>query len=319
MEHSMCKYRLIILSLLIVFSAVHPAFGQTYSKLSPNSDLYCVYLPNGKTRIAVGKGDTYKTMGFKRAQKRTAKNSSRNRVKARKITRLIKKLQRQQNSGSLSINLNPKDVKAVQKFYLQGDLDIEVSPSISENIAKLESIRSTFYNNVDFNREIIKLIKKCKRREVPSPGTLPTMFINVMTSKWNAEHDSSGSGYVIVAAVVPAYIALQYPYLCYDHPTQSTRYDKATTDPCYAEGIKNFLTEDCANIVDRDSKGRPEFYLAALDKRNFYFKNRPGAASFTEAAAAAEVKLRTDDIYGWGDSVPYVTVPNIDACKSSAF
>ncbi|MCB0353922.1 MAG: hypothetical protein KDD64_10370 [Bdellovibrionales bacterium] len=295
------------------------SFAQTYSRLSPNSDLYCVYLPNGKTQIAIGKGNSYRHLNFKSATKRTAKDTSLRRRKAKTLTKLIKKLEKQRASGGITANLTPKEVKTAQKFFLEGELPTEVSASISDNIQKFELIRATYYNDIRYNRELIKLIRNCRKRKVPSPGTFETIFYNVMTSNWNAEHDSSGSGYVLVLAKVPAYIATRYSYLCYDHPTQSTRYKVASTDPCYAEGIKNFLTEDCANIVERDSKGRPEFYLAALDKRNFFFKNRPNATSFQQAASNAETALRTGDIYGWGDSVPYAVVNNADACQQSAF
>jgi hypothetical protein len=295
-----------------------PTHAQLYNPLSPNSDLTCVYLPNGKTQLARATDAGYSSIGFKRATKQTAKRISKLRKKARQVTRMMKKLKRQQKKGIFSIDLKPKEVKAVSKFYLQGELSSDIPASINDNIEKLDQVRKIFYNEIEYEKELIKLIKKCRKREVPSPGTFETIFVNIMQYDWNAERDSSGGGYVVVFAKVPAFIRNRYSYLCYDHPRQGTRYKGATTDPCYYELLSHKDPDTCNNLIEYNSKGQPEYYLALMEKRNFYFKNRPGAPSFEQAAKAAEANLRTNPIYGWSDSVAYAAV-GVNSCNQSVF
>lgn len=308
-----------VLSTLLLFSA--EATAQIYVPLSPNSDLRCIYLPNGKTLIARENSRGYKKLSFETAIKSTAKNLSKDRKLVKQLNELIKDIQGQSSRGIFPIQLNAKEVKAIGRFYVAGELGADIPLSPADNITKLESVRGTFASNIVFETELIKLIQKCKKKQVPSPGTLETIFVNIKSDPYDAKNDLSGSGLVVVYAKVPAYLVRLAPSLCYDHPRQGTRYMSASSVPCVSRGLfyQDSDPSTCDNLIERDSKGNPEFYLAFMEERNFFFKERAGATTFEQAAKGAEADLRTNPIYGWSDSVNYVYVRNIDDCQQSLF
>lgn len=297
------------------------ATAQSYVRLSPSSDLHCVYLPNGKTLIARQTDNGYRTTSFKSATKFTAKNLSSARKDIQKANGLIKKIQKQASENIFPIKLNPKEVKAVSKFYIDGELSGDIPQSPLENIAKIEAVKNDLTLEIFYQTELIKLIKKCKKKEVPSPGTLSTIFVNIRVSPSNAEKDSSGSGLTAVLAIVPPFIALKSPYLCYDHPRQGTRYRGASSNPCFINGLfyQDKDPATCNSLISRDAKGNPNYYFAFLEEYGFTYKDHRPGQNFADRAKGAEAVLRTNPIYGWGSSVAYATVGNVDACQQSIF
>ncbi|MCB0336921.1 MAG: hypothetical protein KDD62_11475, partial [Bdellovibrionales bacterium] len=264
----------------LVFTSTGIAYSQTYTPLSPNSNLNCVYLPNGDTQIAYENSQGYKSTGFGAAKKKAVKNISAIRKKTRQVAALKRKFSKLKSKGTFEIKISSKEFKKVQKFIAKGEIDAS-SPSISvnENLAVLDGLQASYNLQIEYEKELIKLIKKCKERVIPPFGTLDTRFVNIVEQPYSPSSDSSGQGYVAVFAVVPSYIGQIYPYCCFKHPLGSALYKKVTLDPCFQEGLSNRDPETCDNLIEYDSKGYPLYYLALLQKRNFYFKNRAGAVN----------------------------------------
>lgn len=310
----------VLITVLVSIFPAPPVNAQSYTALSPNSDLVCVYLPNGKSQIARITSKGYKTIGFKSATKSASKDLSKARGKALQVNRLIKKLQKQKAKGKFSINA--KDFKAVRKFYLESDLNIELSPTLDDKIFALEQIRSNFLNQQAYHKQIINLIKKCKKREIPEAGSVEVIYSVIRRSNYDAKLDSSGEGYVAVFAKVPAEFTGSFGYFCFERPALQgggAKYAQLSSRPCYTELLSS-LAGACDQFIDYDSRGNPKFYYGLLTKLNFYYKDRPGATSFEDAARATEARIRASNTFGgWTDSTRYVKVKNVDLCQRSLF
>lgn len=309
---------LFLLSLFSLLVTPQVSFAQEYVPLSPNSDLVCIYLTNGKTKLVRETGSGYKNVKFKKAIRQTAKDLRKARGKYRQTTKLLRQFQKQAENGGTIPKLRRTEVKKIAKI-LQIDKADLLSRTLPDLIAKVESSQENYRLGILFETEIIELIKKCKKRNIPSPGTFETRFVNILQHPYNAERGSSGTGYVVVFAVIPAYIGRTAPLLCYDHPAQGVRYESASSDPCFTETLSSNDPDTCDNLIEYDDKGNPNYYLALLEKRNFFFQERAGGISFNEAASIKEADLRTNPIYLWNDSVRYATVDSVNDCKQSLF
>ncbi|MCB0353245.1 MAG: hypothetical protein KDD64_06960 [Bdellovibrionales bacterium] len=307
----------LFVSILLSLFGVASACAQAYSPLSPNSNLNCVYQPNGKTQIAKRDGDTYRLTGFSSATKSAVKRRRAYVRKTGQIKKLISRLKKKRKRGTFEVSVNSKEFKDITKFFFDGEVTGAPPASVDENIQILQGLASTYSADAKYEQELIKLVKNCKKRKIPLEGEFYTKFVNIISNPYNATTDSSGTGYVAVMAVVPYGLASALPLLCYSNSNKSIRYKEATKTPCFTATLSNRDPETCDHLITY-SYGYPDYYLAVLDAVKFSYYERAGKISFEDAAKAAEARLRTEAPYMWGDSVKYA-VGSVDNCNASRF
>lgn len=313
------KIKIFILAAFVLISSDF-SYAQSYVPLSPSSDLNCVYLPNGKTLIANKTDKGYKNTAFKSATKKSAKSLSKTRTKAKKVNQILKKLKSGQAKGAFDVQLKPKELDVLKQFFFDGKQPENLGLTLSEKIELLEQARDFYNAEGEYYKQLIQLIKKCKKKERPKAGSIETIYYRIKVSNYDAKGDNSGQGYVVVFAKVPAFVAQQPGFFCFQHPpTGRADYSKLSSNPCFSFTLSN-LPGECSDLMERDGKGNPTYYYGELTKLNFYFKEREGAPRFEEAAKATEARIRANTSYGgWTDSARYAVAGIVDRCQSDIF
>ncbi len=287
-------------------------YAQTYVPLSPSSDLNCIHLPNGKTLISRANAKGYKKLSFESAVKSTKKNLKKSNAKLRNADLLIKSLRKQQSKGKLFSDLNSKEFKAVKKVLSDGTSEGLISESIPDIILGLESTKNSYKASIEFEKQLVGLIQRCKKNLAPESGTMGLTYYPI--DRFNP---GSGSGLLLVLASVPSFY---YPYasnLCFQRPGGSVLQAAVIFDPC-TEGSSTggplTNTPGACNGIPRENST----LFAVVATQNFNYV-KSGTPTFEEAAANAEGNLRSNVASGnWGDTIPYNTFIG-PACRPSAF
>ena len=301
------------------------AFADIYVPLSGQSPLTCVFTGSGKTHLAQKAGDRYRKVAFEAALKVADKSRAKTRARIADTKRFIKELEQQKADGATQWNLSVKQLKALGKLFTEGKVTLDVSANnLNDLILATYGVRDTFISELAYYNQLMRLIRLCKTKKLPESGQIDIVYKTIIKTNYREQGDFSGEGYVVVLAKVPNETATsgKQGYFCFEVPAYQgggARYASLSNNPCYSSLLSE-LGGTCDELRERDEDGKPLFYYALLEKKNFYFKERIGGVRLDDAARAAEAELRASKFTGgWELFARWVKVSNVDKCTAASF